>query len=225
MSRISEQVELKIIQNINNDIYETNSYLPSERSLAEEFNVSRSVIREAIFGLQARGYIILKERHRPIVTKPNLAHVAAGLNALFSSSKNVNLEKRVKNIGQIRCILEQEAAIELSLYGSKDDLDQLFIALEENKEAKSDYGLFQQKDMAFHHALFCSSQNDLLVEAHSLITDWLMHYFDEESAKYKSIDTILQQHEDIAEAIKLKNIEDIIQNIRHHLQFYQNNIV
>ncbi len=221
MTRSSKQIEAQIIQDINNNIYPQDTYLPAERTLAEQNGVSRSIIREAIFGLQARGYVLLKPKHRPKVTKPSLSHVLSGLNNLILSSPEALPQETAKNIGQIRCMLEQESAIELSLYGEDEHFKQLSNALENNKKARNDFGQFQQTDIAFHHTLFCACQNSLLIKAHTLISDWLMHYFETENVKNKSIDNIIAQHEAIVDAIHNKQLEDIITNIRKHLQFYQ----
>ncbi len=225
MPRISKTIEMKLIQNITNGIYQEGSYLPSERKLAESFNVSRSIIREAIFGLQARGYVLLKPSFRPIVSRPSLSHILSELHELIPSSPTEEAsQKMAKNIGQIRRMLEQEASIELSLYGSDKNFFDLQQALQKNKEAQNDFGLFQQTDIAFHKALLQGTQNDILITAHTLLSDWLMHFFTKENVRNKSVAIIIEQHERIVEAIFHKDLEEIREAIKIHLLFYQHNI-
>ena len=46
--------------------------LPSERDLMSEYNVSRTVVREAISTLSSRGLLLKKPRFRPTARKPGI---------------------------------------------------------------------------------------------------------------------------------------------------------
>ncbi|MEM6667280.1 MAG: GntR family transcriptional regulator, partial [Pseudomonadota bacterium] len=49
--------------------------LPAERDLMEQYDVSRTVVREAITALASRGLIEARPRHRPLVRKPRFETV------------------------------------------------------------------------------------------------------------------------------------------------------
>lgn len=53
--RLYRQVADSIVQSIHRGLYPPGSRLPPERDLAEEFDVSRATIREAIIALEIRG--------------------------------------------------------------------------------------------------------------------------------------------------------------------------
>jgi GntR family transcriptional regulator, transcriptional repressor for pyruvate dehydrogenase complex len=57
---LAERVTLALLNGIVSGRLRTGDWLPSERELGEQFGVSRTVVREAVRGLQARG--VLKVR-------------------------------------------------------------------------------------------------------------------------------------------------------------------
>ena len=59
-SRISEEVTSQIKDTIIRGKFKQGDKLPSERELAEQFNVSRAVIREALWTLVKSGFIVIR---------------------------------------------------------------------------------------------------------------------------------------------------------------------
>jgi len=81
VQRIAEELERRIEQGD----YDTGSWLPTQRDLAQEFAVDRSIVRLALNHLAERGLIICTPKHRPWVNKPKTtkrlssAHKASAL--------------------------------------------------------------------------------------------------------------------------------------------------
>jgi GntR family transcriptional repressor for pyruvate dehydrogenase complex len=60
--------------------------LPSERALAEEYGLSRPLVREALRGLEERGYIQVLPARGSFVRGPNASDASRPLNSLYQRS-------------------------------------------------------------------------------------------------------------------------------------------
>ena len=63
-SRLSEHVSMILIKMIKDKVLKTGEQLPSERELAEQFQVSRASVREALKVMENIGYIEFHEAIR-----------------------------------------------------------------------------------------------------------------------------------------------------------------
>jgi len=59
--RVSEEVLSQLKESILLGKFKSGEKLPAERELTEEFQVSRSVVREAIRALEITGFVILRQ--------------------------------------------------------------------------------------------------------------------------------------------------------------------
>ena len=62
-----EKIASLIQDEILTGLFSSGEYLPSERDLAERFEVSRPVVHEALLSLQSKGLITMRPRHGCIV--------------------------------------------------------------------------------------------------------------------------------------------------------------
>lgn len=62
-------------ERVLNGEYRDGSWLPTERKLAEEFGVSRTIIRWAIEELERQNLVVRSPRCRPIIRRPNASSV------------------------------------------------------------------------------------------------------------------------------------------------------
>ena len=58
-----EKIASIIQDEILTGLFSAGEYLPSERDLAERFEVSRPVVHEALLSLQSKGLIMMRPRH------------------------------------------------------------------------------------------------------------------------------------------------------------------
>src|ERR1051325_7140710 len=74
--RLSDKVAAQLLASIKSGQLSAGSRLPSERELGEQFGVSRTVIREAISSLAARGVIEVRSGSGVHVAAVNAAQVS-----------------------------------------------------------------------------------------------------------------------------------------------------
>ena len=144
------------------------SPLPPDADLLTKFGVSRTVLREAMRGLISKGLVEAKagvgtkvrERHRWHLFDPDVLiwQAEAGLDRQF-----------IKHLGEMRLILEPEAAALAAQRGSRADVDHL-IALADRMAANNiQVDAFAKADLDFHFAVSACADNPFLTAVNALI--------------------------------------------------------
>lgn len=137
------------------------SPIPSERAVAEQFGVSRTVVREAVRALVARGLLEVRAGAGTVVTNPSLPHVASSITLLMSTSTSISKFPYEKVI-EARRVLEVEIAGLAAERRTVEDLAALTEAVESVKAKDLSLERFVEVDMAFHRGLAKATQNELL---------------------------------------------------------------
>src|SRR5437868_4206273 len=102
-NQVSQQLEALIIERR----LQPGDRLPAERELARQFGVSRTVIREAVRSLAAKGMLEVRSGSGTIVRAPNAAAVSQSM-TLFLRAGYPELDYR--KVLEVRSILEVEIA-------------------------------------------------------------------------------------------------------------------
>ena len=159
VSKISlyERVADLLEERILSDGYEYEKKLPSEQALAEQYCVSRTVIREALKLLKERGLVDSRNGMGSYVTKPaaeNLADVIYRMAVLDKIS--------YAEIYGVRKILEIAACREAAAAVKKEELMQMGEYLERLKDRSISVKERRELDYNFHAAIAEASGNRLL---------------------------------------------------------------
>jgi DNA-binding FadR family transcriptional regulator len=134
--------------------------LPPERDLAENFAVSRPVVREAVSILVTKG--LLETRHGIGTTVRAITHdEVTGPLTLFlrTSGREVNIE----HLHQVRSILEVANAGLAAGQRAEEDIADLSRIYDEMTKAADDPEQFAIKDSEFHRRLFLTTHNPLMI--------------------------------------------------------------
>lgn len=119
---LSEKIELNIIQLIQEDIYCSGDKFPNEIDLADELNVSRSTIREAIKALETKNILTIRRGIGTFVSEtPGLIEEPYGLK--FIKSKNTKLELAQVILSTRNLILDTIKSNPLKIYALNDIVD------------------------------------------------------------------------------------------------------
>jgi GntR family transcriptional regulator, transcriptional repressor for pyruvate dehydrogenase complex len=153
-----------------------NDRLPSERELADQFGVSRTVVREAVKGLAAKGLLTVGVgRGGTTVRAPSAASMTE-IMTLFLRGEHQALDTR--HLIEARQVLEVSIAGLAAERRSAADLTAMRAILEKTKDI-ADVTSFVTWDLAFHNALaqathnpvfplFLDSINELMIEVRRL---------------------------------------------------------
>ena len=161
VKRAYENIVDRIEQTILDGHFQIGDQLPSERELAEEFAVSRVVIREAVRNLEARG--VVEVRHG------SGTYVKALPGTIIEQSLTLLLrleEASLLDLYVVRQALELVSAPRAAQYATAEEIDQLSRCLSDLRELAKDAGhsdnaylAFIEKDADFHCLIAQASHN------------------------------------------------------------------
>jgi GntR family transcriptional regulator, transcriptional repressor for pyruvate dehydrogenase complex len=130
--------------------------LPTERELAQQFNVSRTAVREAIKALEQAGLVIVRQGRGVSVAAASQARVADSI-ARFLRVENSPMWALV----ELRSILETEIAALAAQRRTTDDLARLTALVDRMDQLVGAPPEYVETDLEFHRALVASAHNPL----------------------------------------------------------------
>ncbi|WP_335986989.1 FadR/GntR family transcriptional regulator [Glycomyces sp. MUSA5-2] len=200
-SRTQEVVE-RVLDAIIDGTIATGAALPPEGVLAEELEVSRLTLREAVRLLQAQGVIVQVpgRRHR-------VAPVAqwTGLEAVVRHARSAGERERSSlELLEVRMMIETGAAQLAAVRRSDPDVDAMRREIDRMRaaHARTDVAGFVEADLEFHEAVLRAANNRILVAALLPLTAMLADTRSETSAVFDIREHAIAEHESVAAAIE-----------------------
>jgi GntR family transcriptional repressor for pyruvate dehydrogenase complex len=143
---------------------EAGTKLPSERRLAEDFGVSRPMVREAMRSLVERGLIEVMPGRGAFARQVRSRDAARPLDGLYRRQNPT-----ARDLVEARMMLEQETASLAAARASADDVAALERALDEFDQAR-DVIARARADIAFHGAVARAAHNPVIETMFGSIT-------------------------------------------------------
>jgi len=169
----SEHLDKQIVDQIERRIevgdLKVGDQLPAERELAEQFSVSRTVVREAVKALLQKGIVEIRPGRGTFITNaiPGAVHHSLGMLMKFDSANGSS------NLVEVREILEPEIAALAATRINDEHIDAMKKAVEIMETALSDTNVFVEADLDFHIALAKGTQNPIILILINSIIDLL----------------------------------------------------
>jgi DNA-binding FadR family transcriptional regulator len=132
--------------------------LPAERDLCEQFKVSRTVIREAIRILEAKGLLISLEGSGTYVRAIQSSDVIDSLGMYLATQ---NQEMPYTELMELRRVLETQIAALAAERASEEALAELSLLQQAFEASIGDWDSFAKLDLEFHMALARATGNSL----------------------------------------------------------------
>ncbi len=179
---------------------------PNEADLGREFGTSRSVIREAVKSLAAKG--LLESRTRTgIRVLPAEDWNLLDLDVLGWRYGAMEPQDFFRELFEIRQMIEPEASALAAERATPADI----VVMEEafarmtTAETGSEIPAAIVADLDFHRAILAASQNDLLLQMGKLIGVGLLVSYRLSTEQYT---LFLGRHEDVLDAIRTRRPDD-----------------
>ncbi|SDS54726.1 FadR/GntR family transcriptional regulator [Winogradskyella sediminis] len=217
-SKIQNEIISKIGELINVKNLEPGDKLPSERTLSEKFNVSRSVIRLAIQKLELYG--LLKSRPQSGTFVANIGVIA--MNGMIDDILRLE-EQDFKALVETRILLELKTVRLAAIRRSKNDLENMKSALTAYSEKVRNGEAAVEEDLLFHLAIAKASKNAtintfMLMITPEIITNFETYHVCDKGLALKGI----EEHEAIYKAIEQQNPQLAKQKMKDHFsELYQ----
>lgn len=151
-TRLTDVVIQALSERLDTQVYRPGERLPSEQALCQEFNVSRTVIREAMSSLRLGGRVISSPGLGVFVAEDHDPPIHFDIQ---SPADN----RRALHIMEVRVGLEVEAAGLAAERRTPTDMADIVRAFDEFNAAENDSACAVQADVNFHLAIARASNN------------------------------------------------------------------
>jgi len=164
--KFAEKIAQRIMQIIGSGELRPSDVLPSERELANSFQVSRAVVREALGMLAVRGLVTIHQG------KPTLVSDVSQWNTL--DPKVLLLLRNASTfheLMELRVMVEPEAAALAAERATAEEIANLYPLLDPSHNVSMEKHV--EADTAFHHGIVRATHNAVLLIVMSSVNDLL----------------------------------------------------
>lgn len=186
--------------------YAQNANLPIEAQLSEQFDASRSVLREAVKMLTAKGLIGSRPR-RGTYVEPEEQWSLLDPDVLAWILQRDFSPRLMREFLEVRCAIEPAAAALAATNGTAEDIEDISRALERMEAAARGDADPLETDIAFHVAILRASRNRFFQQFAPLVESAL-RFTIRLTNRVKGVQMAsVPDHRAIAEAIVARNPE------------------
>jgi GntR family transcriptional repressor for pyruvate dehydrogenase complex len=211
---LSERIISQISDAIISGELKPGDRLPPERELAEQFGVSRTVIRDAIKTLSGRG-IVQVRRGAGIFVATAEETIMGRLGELANV---IPLQGAgLRDLFDVRKVLEVQGAEWAAQRRSAHQVDRLRSIVEDAYRHSEDLDVLSERDAQFHVAIAEASQNLILVRVMLTLLDLLEAARRETLAIPGRPRLSLDQHENVLREIEARDPEAARRAMLEHL--------
>jgi len=214
-STLYENVLQQILNAVKKGKWKPGEKIPGEITLAEQFQVSRNCIREALKALSILKIIEARSGQGTFVSEDALCQIT-NRELMEHLSENVSIVELM----EIRILLETQIVRWAIERGTDEEFDRLKSIIEEERQFGLELSESSLQPRAeFHRVLAEISGNSLAVK----FLNSIRSEFDAQRKRYLDIpqdkwEDMMNEHEKILELIVNRNAEKAIAEMKKHLQ-------
>ena len=194
--------------------------LPPEHELARQFDVSRTVVREAVRALEEKGLVEVKHGSGVYVAEPSIDSVTDSFALHFRLS-----ESSLLPLLEVREILEAEIAALATERATEEDLEQMERSLRHEAELFDSHDEYVEADLRFHELLTRAAHNEVLPILVNPLAALLRESRRVTIEPPGSSELSLRGHREILEAVKNRDKEQAREAMRKHLQLVRQTLL
>jgi GntR family transcriptional repressor for pyruvate dehydrogenase complex len=210
--RLSDKVADMMLETILSRRLKVGDRLPSERELGEQFGVSRTVVREAVRALVAKGVIEVRSGSGLRVAAVDAAAVSESM-SLFLRGGTVDFEK----VHEVRRLLEVHIAGLAAERAGEEDVARLAEVHERMQHEVGEVEAAARDDLEFHRLIALATHNELYLMLMDSIGTSLID-IRRENLGSGSAPATLQQHQRVFERISAHDADGARAAMSAHLE-------
>lgn len=186
--------------------------LPAERDLAEQLEVSRNSVREALHTLELNGLIEARQGGGTFVREAGIDSLREPLSSLLITREGV-----IAEILDARRMMEPPMAGKAAANATAEQIASMEKILHRQEEAVKDGKSGSEEDTMFHHALAESTGNSVIVQMVEAMTEVLYASRDRNLQTQDRAHASLRGHRKVLEAITRRDEEGAYRAMLDHL--------
>jgi GntR family transcriptional repressor for pyruvate dehydrogenase complex len=196
-----------------NGTFSVGEYLPSEQALAEQFEVSRTTMRDAISSLVEKGFL---ERHhgKGVYVIDKSDSVVSDSLRIFMLRGNYS----VSEFMETRSIIESQIANLAAIRAKDDQIEKMRQFVDLMNDSNNTIEKYIEYDLEFHMVLAESSQNHLLIAVFAAMKPLLEQMINQVVISGGQVEQKSKFHFNILEAIVEHNPVAAQSRMQMHLK-------
>ena len=215
--RLYERVVEKVLNLISSGAWKPGYRLPSESKLSEAFGVSRTVVREAVKALEARGVLESATGSGVSVRLADFNMVSRSLQTYMQLTNLVDFEIR---LNEVRRVLEVELVALAASRATPEQRSQLRQICQQMRTGDKTAQQMAELDFHLHVTLAEATQNDLFKILLAPLIDQLRDHIILTWEDFpRPVNLVFDQHEAIVAAVENGDAEAARQAMIKHLAF------
>jgi len=219
-TRIHEEVVTQIHELIRGGRLKAGDQLPSERELAETFQVSRASVREALRALETHGLIISRTGMGNFIADLPVESLVAPLAKLLTEEKNA-----LADIFELRKLIEPQIASMAAERATVKDIERMKRLLDKQSEQVQRGATGVDADTEFHFAIGQATQNHAIEKLVSGLLDVLSHSREESLQTSGRRQASIDCHLAIVAAIEKHDQAKAWEAMRYHIEQVEQNVL
>ena len=185
--------------------------------LAEQFQVGRSAVREALSALRAMGLIEMKQGEGTYVKNFDSSSLTKSLNNRLLMKK-----EDILNLLEVRKVLEVGAVRAAAAKRTEDNLQNMKHWLDEMAKSIGDEKAGEKADFHFHMGIAQSSHNNILLELMNHVSEMIAETIGESRriilyGEQTTSERLIEEHQSIYDAVLKQDVELAQQAMLNHL--------
>ncbi|MBK5431109.1 FadR family transcriptional regulator [Bacillus mycoides] len=215
--KIYEEVSEAILTMIKNGTLKPGDKLLPVHQLAEQFQVGRSAVREALSALRAMGLIEMKQGEGTYVRNFDPSSLTKSLN-----NKLLMKKEDILNLLEVRKVLEVGAVRAAAAKRTEANLQNMKQWLDEMAKSIGDEKAGEKADFHFHMGIAESSHNNILLELMNHVSEMIAETIGESRriilyGEQTTSERLLEEHQSIYDAVLKQDVELAQQAMLNHL--------
>jgi GntR family transcriptional regulator, transcriptional repressor for pyruvate dehydrogenase complex len=212
--RLSDRVATELLDAIIKQGLRPGDRLPPERELAEQFSVSRTVVREAVRSLAGKGIIDARPGRGLTVAAVDASAVTQSMSLFLHGSDSIDYRR----VHEVRAMLEVQIAGLATERATDEELKALADVCDRLERAQDDVEAASREDLAFHRLLARSTHNELFEMLLDAVGAPLVSIRRETFALPGRVAVALQAHRDILAHLVARDVRGARAQMREHLE-------
>lgn len=211
---LSDKVVESITEGIISGRLSPGQRLDSERELADQFGVSRTVIREAVRSLIAQGLVETQSGRGIQVATVGGDAVSRSMRLYLKGNAAIDYRK----VHQVRSALEIQIAGLAAEHATEDDFARLAENNEQMRHLKKDVEQAAELDVDFHRATAAATQNELFVVMLDSIGEIMLDVRRRAFRAPGVMQYAIRAHQAILDRLRDRDVDGARAAMREHLE-------
>ncbi|MBI4310919.1 MAG: FadR family transcriptional regulator [Chloroflexi bacterium] len=212
-TRLFESVVAQLRELIRDGKLLPGQRLPSEREMAQRFQVSRASVREAVRALEQEGLVATRSGAGTFVSEEGFDAAVDVLAKRLLAGREV-----VADILELRLLLEPQIAALAAQRATAGDKEQMAAILREQEAQVAEGETGAAADVAFHSTVASASHNQVLERLSATLADLLSPIRDEGLQTPDRSYSSLRTHRAILQAIEAGDQEAARLAMQEHIE-------